>query len=130
VIHIAERDTQVSDRPKLPGEFVNTWSVDGFYEEGVAPAEKGWGTHERALPALAHTHEGEGPATRSASPRWRTRPWFGPVFPQVKSLEWSSATAKHSRSAIISSCGRGEFPSTANGSLRLLPERRGVGQLC
>ena len=29
VIHIAERDTQVSDRPKLPGEFVNTWSVDG-----------------------------------------------------------------------------------------------------
>jgi homospermidine synthase len=61
VIHIAERDTQVSDRPKLPGEFVNTWSVDGFYEEGVAPAEMGWGTHERALPALAHTHEGEGP---------------------------------------------------------------------
>ncbi len=60
-IHIAERDTQVSDRPKLPGEFVNTWSVDGFYEEGVAPAEMGWGTHEKSLPALAFTHEGEGP---------------------------------------------------------------------
>jgi homospermidine synthase len=60
-IHIAERDTQITDRPKEPGEFVNTWSVDGFYEEGVAPAEMGWGTHERALPPLGLTHSGEGP---------------------------------------------------------------------
>ena len=30
VIHIAERDTQITDRPKQPGEFVNTWSVDGL----------------------------------------------------------------------------------------------------
>ena len=61
VIHVAERDTQVSDRPKEPGEFVNTWSVDGFYEEGVAPAEMGWGTHEKALPEFGRVHEGEGP---------------------------------------------------------------------
>ncbi len=61
VIHVAERDTQVSDRPKLPGEFVNTWSVDGFYEEGVAPAEMGWGTHEKKLPVLGRIHEGAGP---------------------------------------------------------------------
>ena len=61
VIHVAERDTQVTDIPKLPGEFVNTWSVDGFYEEGVAPAEMGWGTHERTLPPLAMLHAGEGP---------------------------------------------------------------------
>jgi len=60
-IHIAERDTQITDRPKEVGEFVNTWSVDGFYEEGVAPAEMGWGTHERALPPLGLTHDGEGP---------------------------------------------------------------------
>jgi homospermidine synthase len=60
-IHIAERDTQISDRPKEVGEFVNTWSVDGFYEEGVAPAEMGWGTHEKKLPALGLKHEGEGP---------------------------------------------------------------------
>ncbi len=60
-IHIAERDTQVSSRPKEVGEFVNTWSVDGFYEEGVAPAEMGWGTHEKHLPRLAYVHEGEGP---------------------------------------------------------------------
>jgi homospermidine synthase len=56
VIHISERDTQISDRPKEVGEFVNTWSVEGFYEEGVAPAEMGWGTHEPELPAHAHTH--------------------------------------------------------------------------
>jgi homospermidine synthase len=63
-IHIAERDTQITDRPKQPGEFVNTWSVDGFYEEGVAPAEMGWGTHEKTLPALAFTHDGEGPCNQ------------------------------------------------------------------
>src|SRR5439155_1011242 len=50
-IHIAERDTQVSTTPKAPGEFVNTWSIDGFYSEGSQPAELGWGTHERHLPA-------------------------------------------------------------------------------
>ncbi len=60
-IHVAERDTQISSIPKEPGEFVNTWSVDGFYEEGVAPAEMGWGTHERTLPPLAFLHDGEGP---------------------------------------------------------------------
>ncbi|MGE0308895.1 MAG: saccharopine dehydrogenase NADP-binding domain-containing protein, partial [Acidimicrobiia bacterium] len=31
VIHISERDTQVSASPKRVDEFVNTWSVDGFY---------------------------------------------------------------------------------------------------
>mgnify|MGYP003345752400 CR=1 FL=1 len=56
VIHIAERDTQVTDRPKEVGEFVNTWSGEGFYEEGISPAELGWGTHERTLPARALEH--------------------------------------------------------------------------
>ena len=32
------------------GEFVNTWSVDGFISEGCQPAELGWGSHEKALP--------------------------------------------------------------------------------
>ena len=49
-IHIAERDTQVSSIPKEPGEFVNTWSVDGFVSEGCQPAELGWGSHERNFP--------------------------------------------------------------------------------
>ncbi|MFN8379785.1 MAG: saccharopine dehydrogenase NADP-binding domain-containing protein [Anaerolineae bacterium] len=54
VIHISERDTQITNRPKRVDEFVNTWSVEGFYEEGIAPAEMGWGTHERRLPPGAN----------------------------------------------------------------------------
>jgi len=50
VIHVAERDTQVSSIPKEPNEFVNTWSVDGFVSEGAQPAELGWGSHERNFP--------------------------------------------------------------------------------
>jgi homospermidine synthase len=56
VIQIAERDTQTANRPKRPGEFVNTWSIDGFVGEGNQPAELGWGTHERALPADGRRH--------------------------------------------------------------------------
>ncbi len=57
VIHIAERDTQVAAAPKRPGEFVNTWSIDGFVGEGNQPAELGWGTHERHFPDDARRHE-------------------------------------------------------------------------
>jgi homospermidine synthase len=57
VIHIAERDTQVANAAKRPGEFVNTWSIDGFTGEGCQPAELGWGTHERWWPADASRHE-------------------------------------------------------------------------
>jgi len=56
-IHIAERDTQVSRIPKAPGEFVNTWSIDGFFSEGSQPAELGWGTHERHFPADGQRHD-------------------------------------------------------------------------
>jgi homospermidine synthase len=56
-IHIAERDTQVASYAKKPGEFVNTWSIDGFVSEGCQPAEMGWGTHEKALPADGRRHE-------------------------------------------------------------------------
>jgi homospermidine synthase len=57
VIHIAERDTQVANTPKRPNEFVNTWSVDGFVSEGAQPAELGWGTHEKSLPANGREHD-------------------------------------------------------------------------
>lgn len=57
VIHIAERDTQVADRPKAVGEFVNTWSIDGFVGEGCQPAELGWGSHERHFPADGARHD-------------------------------------------------------------------------
>ena len=57
VIHIAERDTQVAMTPKEPGEFVNTWSIDGFVSEGSQPAELGWGTHERHFPRDGRRHD-------------------------------------------------------------------------
>lgn len=50
-IHVSEWDTQRSHEPRQPGEFVNTWSVDGFLSEGQQPAELGWGTHEKNLPS-------------------------------------------------------------------------------
>ena len=53
-VHIAERDTQISARPKPMGTFVNTWSVDGLLSEGYQPAELGWGSHEKTLPPLGH----------------------------------------------------------------------------
>lgn len=56
-IHVSERDTQTSLRNKRPGEFVNTWSVEGFVGEGCQPAELGWGSHERHWPASARRHD-------------------------------------------------------------------------
>jgi len=60
VIHCSERDTQIGDRPKRVDEFVNTWSIEGFREEGTTTAEMGWGTHEKTLPPTAFEHT-EGP---------------------------------------------------------------------
>ncbi|HYE50359.1 MAG TPA: saccharopine dehydrogenase C-terminal domain-containing protein [Azospirillaceae bacterium] len=57
VVHIAERDTQVSSKPKRRGEFVNTWSIDGFVSEGCQPAELGWGSHEKHFPKDGSRHE-------------------------------------------------------------------------
>ncbi|MEK9163455.1 MAG: saccharopine dehydrogenase C-terminal domain-containing protein [Chloroflexota bacterium] len=56
VLHISERDTQISNLPKQENEFVNTWSIEAFYEEALSPVEAGWGTHERALPPKAYPH--------------------------------------------------------------------------
>jgi homospermidine synthase len=74
VIHIAERDTQVSSIPKEPDEFVNTWSVDGFVSEGCQPAELGWGSHERNFPRDGKRHEsGNGAAIYLGQPGVATR---------------------------------------------------------
>jgi homospermidine synthase len=89
VIHISERDTQVSSQPKAINEFVNTWSIEGFFEEGTAPAEMGWGTHERRLPKYAHAPVG-GPGNQIflAQPGIRTLvhswvPAGGPIIGMV-----------------------------------------------
>lgn len=74
VIHIAERDTQVADTPKRVGEFVNTWSIDGFVSEGCQPAELGWGTHERHFPEEGRCHNfGSGAAIYLERPGAGTR---------------------------------------------------------
>ena len=55
-IHCSERDTQVANPRKRVGEFVNTWSVDGFIGEGSQPCELGWGSHEKHFPADGRRH--------------------------------------------------------------------------
>ena len=73
-IHIAERDTQRSKKPKPMNVFVNTWSVEGFVSEGMQPAELGWGTHEKWMPDNGRTHtEGCGAAIYLLQPGANTR---------------------------------------------------------
>jgi homospermidine synthase len=55
-VQIAERDTQRARWPRQIGQFVNTWSVDGFISEGLQPAELGWGTHEKWFPPTGNRH--------------------------------------------------------------------------
>jgi homospermidine synthase len=59
-------------------EFVNTWSIEGFREEGITTAEMGWGTHERTLPDLAFQHP-DGPGNQICLARMgmnvRVRSW-------------------------------------------------------
>ncbi|MBL0421236.1 homospermidine synthase [Ramlibacter sp. AW1] len=74
VIHVAERDTQSATRRRLPDEFVNTWSVQAFIDEGRQPAELGWGSHEKHWPVDAMRHEGGcGAAIALARPGLSTR---------------------------------------------------------
>ena len=56
VIQISERDTQVSSQAKRHGEFVNTWSIDGFVDELMQPAELAIGVHELHVPRRARQH--------------------------------------------------------------------------
>jgi homospermidine synthase len=56
-IHVAEHDLQITDDPKKPNEFCNTWSIPGFVGEGCQPAELGWGTHEKRMPDNGAEHK-------------------------------------------------------------------------
>ena len=74
VIHCSERDTQISDQPKQVDEFVNTWSIEGFREEGTTTAEMGWGTHEKELPPHAYEHQ-EGPKNQICMAQMGLNTW-------------------------------------------------------
>ena len=98
VIHISERDTQVTNRPKQWGEFVNTWSVEGFYEEGIAPAELGWGTHEKTLPTNAYEHP-SGPKNQIAIAQPGATTW---VRSWVPNFEIQGMVIRHGEAFTIS----------------------------
>jgi len=98
VIHISERDTQVTNKPKQWGEFVNTWSVEGFYEEGVAPAELGWGTHEKSLPIDAYEHP-SGPKNQIAIAQPGATTW---VRSWVPNFEIQGMVIRHGEAFTIS----------------------------
>ena len=98
VIHCSERDTQITDQPKQVDEFVNTWSVEGFREEGTTTAEMGWGTHEKELPPLAFEHA-DGPKNQICLARMGMNTWVRSLGARTTaSSAWSSATARRSRS--------------------------------
>jgi len=80
VIHCSERDMQISNKPKQVDEFVNTWSVEGFREEGITTSELGWGTHEKELPPLACRHK-EGPRNQICLARMGMNTWVSSWVP-------------------------------------------------
>ena len=98
VIHIAERDTQISDKPKQVNEFVNTWSVEGFYEEGIAPAELGWGTHEKTLPVNGYEHP-TGPKNQICIAQPGAKTW---VRSWVPNMETTGMVIRHGEAFTIS----------------------------
>ena len=80
VIHCSERDTQITDKPKQVDEFVNTWSIEGFREEGTTTAEMGWGTHEKTLPKYAYQHP-NGPKNQICLARMGINTWVRSYVP-------------------------------------------------
>ncbi|MBK8856933.1 MAG: homospermidine synthase [Opitutaceae bacterium] len=85
VIHCSERDTQVTNKPKQVDEFVNTWSIEGFREEGTTTAEMGWGTHEKTLPVHAFQHK-EGPRNQICLARMGMNVWVRSWVPDYNIL--------------------------------------------
>jgi homospermidine synthase len=98
VIHCSERDTQISNRPKEVDEFVNTWSVEGFREEGTTTAEMGWGTHEKTLPALAVQHP-EGPKNQICLAKMGMNTW---VRSWVPNYDIHGMVVRHGEAFTIS----------------------------
>lgn len=98
VIHCSERDTQISDVPKQVDEFVNTWSVEGFREEGMTTAEMGWGTHEKELPQFAYTHT-DGPKNQICLAKMGMNTW---VCSWVPDYDIRGMVVRHGEAFTIS----------------------------
>jgi len=106
VVHIAERDTQILDEPKEKNEFVNTWSCEGFWAEGRAPAEMGWGTHEDK-----HPEEGKSQGTAA----YLMKPGVSVLMKSwvPKGGSYNGFHIQHSESVTIS-----EYFTTRDGKFR------------
>lgn len=85
VIHCSERDTQITDLPKQVDEFVNTWSIEGFREEGTTTVEMGWGTHEKQLPKNAFQHK-DGPRNQICLAQMGINTWVRSWVPNYNIL--------------------------------------------
>jgi homospermidine synthase len=136
VIHVSERDTQVTSRPKRVGEFVNTWSIEGFREEGTTTAEMGWGTHEKELPPLAYEHT-DGPRNQICLARMGMNTW---VRSWVPNYSIRGMIVRHGEAFTISDKltvweqGRAVYRPTVhyaycpcNAAIASLQELRGAG---
>lgn len=99
VIHCSERDTQVTNRPKQVDEFVNTWSIEGFREEGIAPVELGWGTHEKKIPFGA-VFPPYGPGNQLFLPQMGINTKLKSFVPEVGTIE--GMAVRHGESFSIS----------------------------
>ena len=124
VIHCSERDTQITDRPKQVDEFVNTWSIEGFREEGITTAEMGWGTHEKQLPPLAY-HHADGPGNQICLARMGINTWvvsWVPVLLHPRHDYPPRRGLHHLRPS--DRLGGRPADLSAHGPLRLLPLRR------
>ena len=96
-----------SNKPKQLGEFVNTWSVDGFVSEGCAAGEMGWGTHERNFPRDGKRHDfgclrGDLP---DAAGRGHARAHLDAARRDISTAS-ASRTRRRSRSPTTSRCAR------------------------
>ena len=109
-IQISEHDSQVSRTPKAAGEFVATWSVDGFLGEGAQPAELGWGTAEGPLPPDGHRAPGDGPGIYLTRPGVDVRvrswapeagPFIGYLITHMESLSIADHLTLRSAGGIV-----------------------------
>ena len=108
VVHIAERDTQVIDDPKLKNEFVNSWSCEGFWAEGRAPSEMGWGTHEyKEIEGGALQKDGTAAYIKSPSVTNLVKSWV------PEGGQYNGFCVQHSEAITIS-----EYFTTKDGKFR------------
>jgi homospermidine synthase len=137
-IHIAERDTQRTKKPKPMGVFWNTWSVEGFISEGLQPAELGWGTHEKWMPKNAKKHKhGSKAAIYLEQPgaNTRVRSWCPTPGPQygflvthneaISIADYFTVKDKHGEAKYRPTCHYAYHP--ANDAVLSLHEMFGSG---